>query len=236
MRITRLRSIVLLTALAVSPVWADNDDFRELQDNPATSANDWRPLKIDRIRNIRTYSKLEDGKSIRSFRVLARLNAPMEKVAWLHFDADNIKRWFWETTDSRLLKKVSSTEIYYYQVFHSPLGIPDRDVVVHLTMEPYTTRKGYLLIRMEAAPTYLPPKPGMVRILAQNMVFKLKPLERGDGTDLEMEGYIDPGGGVPGWAINYVQRSAPYVSFVGLQRMLQTTGDDWKTSGFTFVQ
>ena len=36
-----------------------------------------------------------------------------------------------------------------------------------------------------------------------------------------MEGYIDPGGVIPSWTINFVQRSAPYTSMLGLARMVQ---------------
>jgi hypothetical protein len=52
------------------------------------------------------------------------------------------------------------------------------------------------------------------------MIVKFTPINK-DTTRLETEGYIDPGGVVPAWAINFVQRSAPYVTMVGLARMVQ---------------
>ncbi|MDO8417122.1 MAG: hypothetical protein Q7S87_13030 [Agitococcus sp.] len=36
------------------------------------------------------------------------------------------------------------------------------------------------------------------------------------------EGYIDPNGGAPDWAINFVQRQAPYQTVLGIQRMIQS--------------
>jgi hypothetical protein len=57
-------------------------------------------------------------------------------------------------------------------------------------------------------------------VLAQDMIVKFTPINK-DTTRLETEGYIDPGGVVPAWAINFVQRSAPYVTMVGLARMVQ---------------
>jgi hypothetical protein len=40
-------------------------------------------------------------------------------------------------------------------------------------------------------------------------------------THEEVEGYIDPGGDIPAWAINAVQRQAPYYTVIGLQRMVK---------------
>jgi hypothetical protein len=41
-----------------------------------------------------------------------------------------------------------------------------------------------------------------------------------DKTKLEFDGYIDPSGVSPAWAINYYQRKSPYISVIGMQRML----------------
>ena len=52
------------------------------------------------------------------------------------------------------------------------------------------------------------------------MVIKFTPIDKST-THLEVEGYIDPGGVIPSWTINFVQRSAPYTSMLGLARMVQ---------------
>ena len=53
------------------------------------------------------------------------LDASLETVARVHFDVENIKRWFWETKESRLLKKVNDKEYYFYQVYNAPLTVPN---------------------------------------------------------------------------------------------------------------
>ena len=52
------------------------------------------------------------------------------------------------------------------------------------------------------------------------MTVKFTPMT-GNKVQVEAEGYIDPGGRVPTWAINFIQRSAPYSVMVGLQRMMR---------------
>jgi hypothetical protein len=220
-----LKKIIMMAAIVfslLSPMVtyaAGGDDVDELRSD-SQRKNEWVLVKKDRLKNITTWAKQEDGKAIRSFKVEMIINANLETLARFQTDVDNIKRWYWETKESRMLKKVSNKEYYYYQVFNSPLTIPDRDSVIHVVVEPFTAKRGYLAFRMNAAPDFMPAQPGRVRVLAQDMIVKFTPINK-DTTRLETEGYIDPGGVVPSWAINFVQRSAPYVTMLGLARMVQ---------------
>ena len=213
-------AFVACTALApITSYAASGNDLEELRTD-SKRANDWVQVKKDRLKNISTWAKREDGKSIRSFRVEMTVDASLETVARVHFDVENIKRWFWETKESRLLKKVSDKEYYFYQVFNAPLTVPDRDSVVHVIVEPFTAKRGYTVLKLTAAPDFMPHQPGKTRVVAQDYFIKLTPIDK-NTTRLESEGYIDPGGIIPSWTINFVQRSAPYISMVGLARMVQ---------------
>jgi hypothetical protein len=111
-----------MTALTpISALAAKGDDVDDLRAD-SKRANEWVVVKKDRLKKITTWAKREDGKSIRSFKVDMTLDASLETVARVHFDVENIKRWFWETKESRLLKKVNDKEYYFYQVFNAPLN------------------------------------------------------------------------------------------------------------------
>lgn len=146
------------------------------------------------------------------------MDAPLEALARATFDFENYPRWYFKMKQSKVLKQVSPTEVYFYQVFAAPPGLPDRDVVVHLTIDPYSTRRGYFRLNIAAAPDYLPPQQGLVRMPGFNMTTTYTPLPD-NKWKLESEGYIDPGGTAPTWATNYVQRNAPYQVLLGLQRV-----------------
>ena len=107
-----IMAFATLTTLMPITSFADKtDDLEELRvDNQR--ANDWILVKKDKLKNITTWAKREDGKSIRSFRVEMIVDADLETLARIHFDVENIKRWFWETKESRLLKKVNDKEYY----------------------------------------------------------------------------------------------------------------------------
>lgn len=216
-----IKKALLALTLAVNlPVIAHAEsDLEELRGSDVLT-NEWKLVKNDKLRNIKAYLKREDGKKIRSFRIEAIIDAPMEAVARVGFDIDNYRRWYWQLLDARLLKKVSDREYIYYLVHNAPVGNPDRDVILRAVVEPYTPQKGYALVRINALPDYLPPKPPLVRMQAEDMVVKYTPLGK-NKTLFENEGYIDPGGAAPVWTINFVQRQAPYAAVVGMLRMLQ---------------
>ena len=214
-----IMAFAVMTSLSPLAVLADaRDDLDALRTDQR--ANDWVQVKKDRLKNISTWAKREDGKSIRSFKVDMILDASLETVARVHFDVENIKRWFWETKESRLLKKVNDKEYYFYQVFNAPITIPDRDSIVHVTVEPFNAKRGYMQLNLKAVPDFMPTQPGRTRVAAQDYYIKFTPIDK-NTTRLESSGYIDPGGVIPSWAINFVQRSAPYISMLGLARMVQ---------------
>ncbi len=208
---------MMLSGFAVNAATTEDDDTFKV--SKAQPANGWLLVRDDAIHNIKAYAKQEDEKKFRTFRVEAVMDASLETVARVQFDIDNIKKWFWSTSDSHLLKKVSDREFYYYQVYRTPL-VPDRDVIIHAVVEPYTVKKGFMGLKLNAVPDYMPAKSGLVRMAAHEISFKFTPIGN-DKTKLEFEGYIDPSGVSPAWAINYYQRKSPYISVVGMQRMLQ---------------
>lgn len=218
-----LRTLVAATVLvsAVPLAQAATDEEDDLDQLQTKLGNEWVQVKNDRLRNIKTFAKQEDGKRYRSFKVEAELDGTAEAGARVLLDFDNYAKWYWEVLDSKLLKKVSATEYYMYMVHRAPGGLPNRDVILHATVEPQTKTKNYLLLRVKAIPDYLEQRPPLVRMPAEDMTVKFTPLPGGERVKVEAEGYIDPGGKVPTWAINFIQRSAPYSVMVGLQRMIR---------------
>ncbi|PTQ88901.1 hypothetical protein [Agitococcus lubricus] len=208
-----LTSCLLLTA---TPSIAEDD----LEDFRSQLTNQWQLVKNDRMRNIKAYARLEDGKRYRSFKVEAVLDTTVESLARVLLDFDNYTRWFWKTRESKLIRQNSSTEYFVYMVHDAPYGLPDRDTVIKGTIEPQSKNKPYLTLKVTAVPDMLPAKPPLVRMVAEEMSIKFTPLPDNQ-VEMITEGYFDPGGVVPAWAANFVQRNAPYAVLLALQRMTQ---------------
>lgn len=196
----------------------DDDELEQLQ---TRLTNQWSLVRNDNLRQIKTYARLEDGKRYRSFRatVMMKDTKPETLVRFL-LDFDSYHKWYWQVLESKLLKKVSPTEYYVYLVHKAPAGLPDRDVVLHATIELQTATKNYITLKVQADKDYLALKPPLVRMIAEDLTFKFTPLESGD-IFVESEGYVDPGGNVPSWAANFVQHNAPYSVSLGSVRMVK---------------
>lgn len=209
--------LTLLCLFCLPPAaLAADDDLDELRDK---LGNQWVLLKNDRLRSIKTWIKQEDGKQYRSFKVEALLNGDLETYTRVMLDADNFSKWYWEVLESKILKRVSATEYYLYLKHRAPIGQPNRDVILHAVFEPQSAQNPSLVMQVRAVPDFLPLKPKLVRMPAEDMMVKVTP-QPGNKVLVEAEGYVDPGGNVPNWAINYIQRSAPYSIMLGLQRMM----------------
>lgn len=227
-----LLSLMIASVPAIALAERDLDDFRA-----EAARNEWRLSKNDKRHEIKVYVKNEEGKNIRSFRVEALFDAPLEVITRVQSDVDNYIRWYFETLESKLLKKVSDKEFIFYLVHDAPIGMPDRDVVIKATIEPMTAKKPFVVIKMVSIPDYIPARPPYVRMIAENYVVKFTPQGK-DKTLLESEGFIDPGGVSPSWAVNYVQGKGPYTNMMGMRRMITLPQyRDAKTPlPFTFVE
>lgn len=207
-------SLMIASVPAIALAERDLDDFRA-----EAARNEWRLSKSDKLHQIKVYVKNEEGKNIRSFRVEAMLDAPLEVVARVQADVDSYIRWYFAVLEVKLLKKVSDKEFIFYMVHDAPIGTPDRDVILKATIEPMTTKKPFVVVKMTSIPDYAPARPPYVRMTAENYVVKLTPQGK-DKTLLESEGFIDPGGTAPSWAVNFVQGKGPYTNMMGMQRMI----------------
>lgn len=218
----KLFTILLLAVLTVSPAMAASaDDDGNLDEFQTRFGSEWRQIRHDAKRNITTWMRQEDGKTFRSFKVQAELEGSMDAVTRLMLDFPGYDKWYWQVMESKLLKQVSPTEYVVYVVHRAPAGLPERDVVLRGVVIPQSRSQKVLTLKIAAEPDYLPPKPPRVRMPAQEITSRFQPLDNGKVL-LETEGYVDPGGKVPLWAANFVQRSAPYAIVVAMQRRLKS--------------
>lgn len=223
------RWMALVSVLMLHPTGAfaanDDDGLDGLQER--VQRNTWIKIRDDRRANITAWYKIEDGKAVRSFKLEAIMDSSLEKVAKTILVADNLQRYFWECYESRQVKKISNTDLIAYLKVNVPNPVPDRDIVMHLHVTPYSKKRGHLLFDIKAAPDIVPLVPGLVRVPEYTFWVKLTPLSA-DETKLEMEGTINPGGNIPAWAINFIMRNAPYASVLGMRRLAKSSNNTFE--------
>lgn len=188
------------------------DDFNELR---SRISREWQLIKNDSNRHIKTYARQEDDKAYRSFKVEMMVeNISLQALIRLMMDYNNYKAWFWEVNEAKLLKVVSPTEYYVYMVHRAPFGLPNRDVILRATVTPQTRSQRYIDLQIRAVPQYLPERPPYVRLHAEEISLRVTPLAA-QRIQIVAQGYVEPGGDMPSWTANFVQRSAPYSIALG---------------------
>lgn len=212
-----LLSIIIVSSTNLTYAADEGIDF--LRESNQVS-NEWRLIRHDKLRNIKAYDKREAGQRIRSFKVEYDVDASLDDIARVYFDFDNYHRWFYELISAKLITKISPTEFYYYSSHRAPNGLPDRDTIMHSVIEPYNKKRGFARLTLKSQPHYLPEMPPLVRIPKMNITVTWTPSEKG-GIHGVTEGMVDPSGFSPAWAINYVQRQAPYLTTLAFTRILK---------------
>lgn len=215
----KLKPYLVAAILATASV-ADAADENDLDELQSRMGNEWVLVKNDRRHQIKAWIKQEYGKRTRSFKIESTLPGKLESYVRLTLDYDNIKKWYYEVSESKLLKKISPTEYIAYVVHQAPPGSPDRDAVLHINYVPQTKTKKTLEIQVVSLPQYLPVSPPFVRMVAENYTTTIMPLDNNEVRQVT-EGYIDPGGREPAWVINFIQRIAPYNTQVSMHRRMQ---------------
>ena len=231
-----LSKLIVLTAITTVPlsVVADVDDLRNTQ---KSNANEWRLHKNDARHKIKVYVKNEEGQKLRSFKVEGIIDAPLETLLRIQSDVENYARWYFEIAEVKLLKKVSDKEFYFYLVHDATIGLPKLDVILRTTIEPMSKKQPHVQLKMTSVPDYMPPRPPYVRMEAENYIVRYTPLSKTQ-TLREVEGFINPGGSSPAWAINFVSGKGPYTNMMGIRRMslLPQYADSKEPLPYTFFE
>jgi hypothetical protein len=210
-------TISLLSIIATSVLAADEDELSDLSNLSDRISSDWQIVKMDKVHNITTYYKHEDGKKYRSFRVEAVFDNSFDATACHRVDINNYLHWFMNISESKIIKRVSDTEFFMYMKLRGRLGVPARDAILHVMIQPYNYKRGNMTITYRASPQYIPLESGVIRMPVYESVTKLVPLENGKTIEYT-EGYAEPGGAAPAWLVNYLQRQMPYANSLGRWR------------------
>lgn len=180
----------------------------------------WEQSKADGKRNIQGYVAQEEGKRLKSFKVEAKFQSSLTAILGVFADFDNYSNWVYRATTAQVLQQISPTEYYLYIVHDAPFGIEDRDVVLRgsVVQDPQTR---VITLTTSADPAFITEASGLVRMTAEELVWKFTPLPEG-WVRLELTGYADPGGNIPSWTANMVQLDAPFQSVRNLIRQVET--------------
>jgi hypothetical protein len=179
-----------------------------------SAQSEWKLIKDNE--DIKVYVRTNDTTGYKAYRATTIVPAHLEEVYFFLMDADNLHKWHYQTSESRLLKKINSSEQLVYIKNDMPWPLQDRDVVTRMKVSKPTLD----IIRIDLLPelNYMAENNKMVRIKNFTGHWYLEKSEKGTIVIQEMQG--DPGGNIPPFLFNIFLTNGPFSTFLEMKKML----------------
>ncbi len=222
----RLLSCLFLMVAAINTHAAANDDFPvpvlasdASSSDIASLGSNWKLIRTDHFHNIKLYLRKDSSFRVYVIRLTTVFDAPLRSIAAATLDVSDMPEWIWHLRSAELIKTLGPHDIIIHLVISSPYGIEDRDAVIHTHVEQDPKTK-VLRLTTTTVDGYVPIEPPLVRMARLQMNWTFTP--RPDGkVDAELIGVIDPGGRIPAWTANIIQKSSLYYSIRNLMHVVR---------------
>ena len=176
----------------------------------------WELIKVNGP--LRIYTRTSEGSDIKEIRMTTTMNAPINDFIDALNDADSYKEWVYKCESSKLVKKVSDSELYYQIETDFPFPLSDRDLVVR-TVQKFDD-SGIFYSNSVACPDKQPKVKGVVRIELFESHWKVTPQKDGS-VYIDYNSKVDPAGHIPQWIVNLGLTVGPIKSMESFTRFVE---------------
>lgn len=170
--------------------------------------------------DITVFTRKSQNSKYKEVKITMTIKCTMNELVAALEDVDAHKDWVPYTIDSKMVKKDSDSEFYYYVSSDFPFPAKDRDVVIYYEREQAADSK-VVITRSEAAPEVLPKSDGFVRVPVFSSTYVLTPQEEGI-IDIEYLLKVSPGGKIPAWIINLGVTKGPIKTMESLIKLIDS--------------
>ena len=182
------------------------------------TAQDGWVLKSDKD-HIKCYSKPVPNSKINAVKLESVFAATLSQFVSVLLDVESFDKWIYKSMSTRLLKRASPSELFYYSEVDFPWPTANRDYVSQMKISQDPVSK-VVFINAKNVPGWVPVKPGIVRIEQSVGEWIITPIS---SNQIKVE-YIlkaNPGGDLPGWLINSFSISGPVETFKSLREWIK---------------
>jgi len=167
---------------------------------------------------IKIYTRVEDGKSLKSYRGVTSINASVEEIFTVMEDVNNTDWWDKNLTQIRVMLYEKNKRAQYYLVYKLPAPVTDRDLCVDvtITIDKATGERSIDAVSLNGV---IAERNDLVRIKEYRQKWTIKPLDK-EMTHVVLEGFVDPAGTVPDWISNMLIIETPLNAISGLRERM----------------
>ena len=177
----------------------------------------WEAIRNDA--GIQVSRKVVPGSPFVAFRGEGDVQAPLLAVADVLVDVPHETDWMDSVREARILRKVSDTEYIMYSHLGTPPTLTDRELVADVRVS-IDAPAHALTVEMRSVDDPAAPRTDYVRARITESTFSLRANPDGRSTHVTAEIHCDPGGSLPGWVVNFVQRSWGFNTIQSLRKQV----------------
>ena len=166
---------------------------------------------------IKVYTRKVEGRSVKSYKAKAVINAPIDKVYFIYTDLESYQKVMQDQAEIELLEKNNERYILYSKI-DMPWPADDRDMVSETEIG--KKDNGQIIIRSKCLKNRLAPKKDYVRIKDCWEIVTLTPVSN-DKVEIQIEGLFDAGGSLPGWLVNMFLVDGPFDTIGNIKKIVE---------------
>jgi hypothetical protein len=194
-------------------------------------SNSWELIREKE--GIKVYTREMPGKDIKALKMSGEIEGQsLSSFVALFQDLSSYDKWVYSSSDTKLLKRLSDNEIYYYVKSEFPWPFSDRDFVIYNKIWQDKDTKAFYS-HSKVLNDYLEEKEDVVRVKEFESTWKITPLKNGNYS-LHYTFNSDPGGYIPSWLINSFLDVGPFKTIKGMEKA--AADSKYKDVKFSFLE
>ncbi len=180
-------------------------------------AQSWEFVKEED--GVQIFTRQEPGKSLKEFKGIADIQAPVEKVFTVVEDVNHTGWWDENLIGIKVLAYEKNKGAKYYMIYDAPWPVSNRDLYAEVTVAIDQAKRVYTITSF-ALTTGVPGEGDLVRIRDYRQKWTITPTGE-NSTHVILEGFIDPAGKIPVWVSNRLIIQSPVNTIIGLKEQLK---------------
>lgn len=182
----------------------------------ATCQNDWS-LRKDK-NDIQVFTRKSARFKLDEIRVACNMPGSATQLVSVLWDVNDHTQWVYKTMESKLIKIISPSELYYYTQISCPWPFQNRDLAVDMNISQNKITK-VITVEIKNMNGYMPEKLGIVRIKYSFVKWVITPINSKE-CKVDYTIQADPSGSLPIWLLNLLISKGPYESFMKLRERM----------------
>lgn len=168
--------------------------------------------------NVKVYYRRTSD--VHEIKLVSSIKTTLSGLVHLLGEVEMYPSWGYKVMESKVIEKISDTEMYYYSRLDFPWPFNDRDIVMHTKLVQDPETRAIIATSTAVSHDKVPVKKDVVRITNAKTTWKIWPGTSG-WAYIEYYIYSDPAGNMPDWVVNMAIDMGPRETIKRMRNILK---------------